>query len=381
VLRRVAALVLATAAVGAAITWLTLFGSGSELSFAAVMEKVAQTQSVTFKQTTVADPGGAAETDRMMILADGLSRMERPNGYYTVMDVKSGKALCVWPGEKKAKLMLGINVPPGLNPYDMLRNVINDKSTRLPDEVFDGRKVHVFQAEFDVGQQIRKQSRVQCPPMKVWVDPKTKLPVRMKPIVPDEKEGSAPAIFDIVFDQPLEPALFSLDPPAGYAFTTEGISDLPAPPEKPDLLAPEVIPGVGLGAVKFDMSKEVVVKIIGKPEVEETGYIGYPSRGYGVYIGLRSGVVAGFACFSQEASAFKVRDFGGKTREGIGIGSSLKDLEKAFDKPDEVKGNASGTRFVRYNRLGLWFSLFGDKVVDFKVMRPQTEGAKGDSAK
>jgi hypothetical protein len=31
--------------------------------------------------------------------------------------------------------------------------------------------------------------------------------------------------------------------------------------------------------------------------------------------------------------------------------------------------------------LGLWFSLFGDKVVDFKVMRPQTEGAKGDSAK
>src|SRR5271157_2001986 len=73
--RRVSAVVLSTICVVGVIAALILFGSGNQFSFAAVQEKVAQTRSVTFKQTTKVDPGAPPEVDRMLILADGLSRM------------------------------------------------------------------------------------------------------------------------------------------------------------------------------------------------------------------------------------------------------------------------------------------------------------------
>ena len=89
--RRIAALVSATAGVVAVVALFMLFGSSARLSFAEVMDKVAKTRSVTFKQT-VRTPGKPAETVRVAVLADGLSRMEMPNGNYTVMDMKTGNA-------------------------------------------------------------------------------------------------------------------------------------------------------------------------------------------------------------------------------------------------------------------------------------------------
>ena len=332
---------------------------------------------MTFKQTTRIDPGAPPETDRMLILADGLSRMERPNGNYTVMDMKTGKALLVSRQDKKAKIFLGLNVPSGVNPYAMLRVMVKDTSKRLADEVIDGRKVSVFRTE------IKEQKPVPRQFWKVWADPETKLPIRMEPVPQNDKEPMA--IYDFAFDQPLDPALFSFEPPKGYAVATEGSANLPPPPDNPDILAPQVIPGVGLGPVKFDMPKEEALKILGKPDeeedVEKGGYIGYRSRGYGVYIGVKSGTVAGFGCSSQEMNAFKVRDFAGKTKEGIGIGSKFNDLEKAYGKPDSKKDNGPQTTYVRYDRLGLSFTLFSNKVVGMTMMRPKAEKPKGESTK
>jgi outer membrane lipoprotein-sorting protein len=369
--------VLSSICAAGVIAALTLLGSGNQFSFAAVQEKVAQTRSVTFKQTTKVDPGAPPEVDRMLILADGLFRMERPNGNYTVMDMKTGKALLVSRQDKKAIIFLGLKVP-GVNLYEMLRVVINDTSKRLADEVIDGRKVSAFQVE------IKGQKPVPRQTWKVWADPETKLPIRMEPIPQNDKEPMA--IYDFAFDQPLEPSLFSFDPPEGYAVSTEGLANLPAPPDKPNLVAPEVIPGVGLGPVKFGMSKEEALKILGKPDeeedVEKGGYIGYRWRGYGVYIGVKSGVVSGFGCSSQEEMGpVKGRDFAGKTKEGIGIGSKFNDLEKAFGKPDSKKENGPQTTYVRYNRLGLSFTLFSDKVVGMTMMRPQAEKPKGENTK
>jgi outer membrane lipoprotein-sorting protein len=377
-LRRVAVLALSTICVVGIIAALVLFGSGSQFSFAAVQEKMGKTQSVMFKLTTKVDPGAPPEIDRMLVLADGLSRIERPNGNYTVMDMKNGKAVLVVRQDKKAQIFLGLNVPSGVNPYELLRSVVNGTSKRLADEVIDGRKVSVFRTE------IMEQKAVPRQLWKVWADSETKLPIRMEPIPQNDKEPMA--IYDFVFDQPLEPSLFSLDPPEGYAVTTEGLANLPAPPDKPDLRAPEVIPGVGLGPVKFYMSKEEALKILGKPDVEEDfekgGSIGYPSRGYNIFIGVKSGVVAGFSCFSQEEMGpIKVRDFAGRTKEGIGIGSNVRDLEKAFGKPDSKENNGRQTTYVRYNRLGLSFTLFSDKIVGMTMLRPKAEKPKGDSTK
>jgi len=241
---------------------------------------------------------------------------------------------------------------------------------RLPDEVLDGRKANVFRVEWN--EHVSKEARGPCEPMKVWVDPQTRLPIRMEPIEQDKK---APVVMsDFVFDQPLDPSLFSLDPPEGYAITTMGE---PAtwqqnPPAAKDRLAPEVIPGVGLGPVKFGMSKEEVLKLLGKPDAEDKGGFQYPSRGYTCMIGPPKRGLVAISFFSQQECAFKVRDFAGKTKQGIGIGSSLKDLEKAFGKPTAVEHTnvpgATGT-YVRYSKLGLDFTLFYDKVVAFMMQQ------------
>ena len=118
-------------------------------------------------------------------------------------------------------------------------------------------------------------------------------------------------------------------------------------------------------------------------DFEKGGSIVYPSRGYNIFIGAKSGVVAGFGCFSQATDALKVRDFAGKTKEGIGIGSKFHDLEKAFGKPDSKENNGSHPEmtYVRYNRLGLRFTLAFDKVVSMSMLRPEAEKPKGEGTK
>ncbi|MCX7425253.1 MAG: hypothetical protein NTW96_06465 [Planctomycetia bacterium] len=362
--RRIAALVSLAAGVAVVVTLLLLFGSSATVSFAEVIEQIAKTRSMAYKQTTTI-PGMPAQTFRIAALADGLIRVDFPDGNYTVMDTKTGKALCVSPNEKKATLMIGLPVSPGLNVYEIIRNAVNEKSARLPDEMIDGRKAHVFRVE--PPEAVRTQGPFPAPPMEVWVDPETKLPIRMEPI---GKEGEGQVVMDdFVFDKPLDPSLFSLDPPEGYAVRTEGLASLLPAPKEPDLLAPQVMPGVGLGPVKFGMSKEEVVKILGKPDLDEKEGVAYPSRGYEFIISPRRGVVA-ITCFSQQTHAFKVRDFAGKTKEGIGIGSSREDLEKAFGKPNSVENygpEAAHAAHIIYSKLGLEFTLYSGKVVGFMM--------------
>ncbi|MEN6450782.1 MAG: hypothetical protein ABFC96_09840, partial [Thermoguttaceae bacterium] len=330
--RRIAALACATAGIIAVVGWFLLLGSSPQISLAQVLDRVAKTRSVTFKESCATIPGQPAGVVRGSILADGLVRMDMPDGYFTVMDTKSGTALCVSPKEKTARIMMGIRTPP-INIYEMLRNIISDKSPRLPDEMIEGRKANVFRVE--PNEEVRKQSHgLPCPAMKVWVDPSTKLPIRMEPIVQDPKDPMV--MYDFVFDKPLDRSLFSLTPPAGYKVTTVG---KPATwQEKPlaakELLSPVVIPGVGMGPVKFGMSRDEVVKLLGKPDDEERGSLAYPSRGYTLSVSpVRERGLVAISFISQQECSFKVRDFAGKTKEGIGIGSSLKDIEKAFGKP------------------------------------------------
>jgi len=112
----------------------------------------------------------------------------------------------------------------------------------LPEKTIDGKKVMGFQYEKSTDGPHGKNT------MKVtyWIDPATKRPVRM------EKQWISPAavaergtdgksaetirrgqvnsvISDIVFDAPLDSALFSTDPPKGYTDAAAGKSDTSSP--------------------------------------------------------------------------------------------------------------------------------------------------------
>jgi hypothetical protein len=231
---------------------------------------------------------------------------------------------------------------------------------RLPDEEIDGRKAMVFRVEIKELPKIYKM-----PTWKVWVDPKTELPIRLEGSVEDENGKKVKqAMYDIEFDQPLDPSLFSFTPPEGYTVQTSGITNFPELPDKPELRAPEIIPGVGLGPIRFGMSREKIESLLGKPD----GYEGnqtsllYHSRGFVLSVSHRSGL-KNIRCISQMLTMARVRDFAGKTKEGIGIGSTLLQVENVFGKPDRDEGvNAFNKRLV-YDKYGLVFQFVDNKVI------------------
>ena len=64
------------------------------------------------------------------------------------------------------------------------------------------------------------------------------------------------------------------------------------------------------------------------------------------------------------------RAFTGRTKEGLGLGSSRADVVKAYGEPSEVV-KAAGQESLKYSPLGLTFSLLDGKVyhliVDFRA--------------
>src|SRR5262249_27873953 len=126
-----------------------------------------------------------------------------------------------------------------------------------------------------------------------------------------------------------------------------------------------------IGPARFGMMKEDVLKALGQPDsVDGRGSIlNYLSRGYSLVVSPKRGLFM-ITCVSQATFATNARDFAGTIREGVAMGASLKDLEKAYGKRDEVEENGPATRYVRYQALRLDFTLFNDKVVQFSLQAP-----------
>ena len=357
----------------------TLSDGRRQLAFAEVAEKVQKSQSLSFKCKSV--PADPDDDMRILILPDGRMRNENSK-IYSIQDLKGGKMITVFKERKMAEVYEGysppVHLPADFNVYEMIKNIRKDAVRNLPDEKIDGRKTIVFRAEIK-GIPLPEKGMV----WKVWVDPKTELPVRMEFTAVDEHgKPVSYAMYDIEFDRPFDPALFSFVPPAGYKVQTSGV--VPELPDKADLRAPQIIPGVGLGPIRFGMSREKIESLLGKPDGYEADktYLLYYSRGYVLTVSHRSGLKT-INCVSQMLSMERVRDFAGKTAEGIGIGSSLKDVEKVFGKPDRDEGVNAMNKLLIYDKLGLEVRFIEDKVIsiDLSEVRSQSGAAANASDK
>ena len=207
-----AALVLIVIAVG----WLFVIDRTAGTTLAAVIERVNQTRSVTFKQTVT--EGGPPSTETVVVLAEGVVRTESPGGDYTILDVRQGKSVFVSPNQKKARISLGLNTGGPVNLYEWIRNLHKNAIRRLPEKVIDGRSAVGFVTIMEAA-----GSRAE---ITVWVDPKTDLPVRLE--AETQTIGFpkiAYSVHDIVFDADLAPDLFRMEPPDGYAVTTQSWSE------------------------------------------------------------------------------------------------------------------------------------------------------------
>jgi outer membrane lipoprotein-sorting protein len=345
------------------LTGLVSFRTPTALAFPQVADRLGKTRSITCVET-VKEPGQPERTTRLLMLDNGLLRVEEPGGNYSIVDRKSKTVLLVRPAQKEAVLMEGVapNLAPDL--YDLVRHAPKKAVRPLPARTIDGKKADGFVIELGEG-----EDKIEAT---VWVDPATRLPLRFDYEHKDDQGGKASAtITNLVYDAPLDEKLFTLKPPERYAVTRHGVAKLRPPPDDKALAAPELKVGVGLGPVRFGMTAKQVTQLLGEPdkiEARGTTYA-YYSRGYGLVVSPQRGL-RHIHCFSQVSFVIKVNDFRGKTTEGIGMGANLADIVKAHGKADEVEMNGPATAYVRYPRKGLSFTLFNDRVIEIHLTAP-----------
>ncbi len=294
---------------------------------------------------------GSDRSVRLSIIDGGRSRIDRPDGSYTITDTSKDRTLSVNPNKQEARMEQWVNSTL----YELLKNRRNDSSIRqLQPQNLDGRDVIGFRMPLIRGGEDYA--------VILWADANSKVPVRIEA----ERAGKASPlliIFDgFVFDQELDAELFTLEPPAGYKLRSRTLPIQPLPSE-PELRDPVVTPLVGIGPVKFGMSSGEVEKLLGEPDdVEDSTvpgivYISYRSRGLEIRVSTARGAEQ-ITC-ERHHDPTRGRRFGGETDRGISLDASKADVIRAYGKPSWI--NSSGT-FLEYQKLGASFSFYKDEL-------------------
>ena len=138
-------------------------------------------------------------------------------------------------------------------------------------------------------------------------------------------------------------------------------------------LSYEVYPTVGMGSIQFGMSKENVIKEIGEPEKVEDGGMSflYRSKGFSLMVSPKRGVQH-FNFYTRKAAPpfTLVKDFSGKTKEGISMGASRSKILAAYGLPNSERKNGPQIT-LEYDHLGMTFILLKDKLVQFFMSMPR----------
>jgi hypothetical protein len=357
-------------ALGGLFVWLLPRSMSANSAFADVQTAMKSVHSVTFRQTTRVT-GQPIETSRGMILGNGLWRAEESDGSYYVADPAMHRSLYVNPRRREAKLMRGVNLPQA-NLYELTKNMRSGASAHaLPRKQIDGKDVLGFVVKMRGPDWLTGRP---APDLTVWADAKTRLPVRIEGKETDEKGKTIEVMIDqFAFDQPIDPKLFSLEPPAGDRLETQGTDSFPNVPIDPRLKDLVVTPLVGIGPVKFGMLREEVERLLGKPDGAPItpNQLNYASRGLFIFVSenKKFGMFS-FACVAQKGQLHRVRDFSGKTDKGIALGASASDIIRSYGAPD-AKDVDEGSTSLSYSKLQAIFQLVDGKLVQMIFNRPR----------
>jgi hypothetical protein len=351
--------------------WVIFHSTTVGMAFADVEAAMKSARSVTFRQT-VRTSGQPDEISRGMILQNGVWRSEEADGRYVVTDHARHRSLSVDPRKREARLMKGINLPRA-NLYEWTKNLPARAVARaLSRKEINGKKVFGFVVKLEDADFLTGRP---SPDLVVWADVTTRLPVRIEGKEANDKGAATEVILDqFVFDKPLDQNLFSLAPPRGYKLETQGAEELPNPPADPQLKDLIVTPLVGVGRVKFGMSRAEVERLLGTPD--GAGFtpdqLNYASRGLFITVSRNEkfGVIT-IACVAQKGQVYRVRDFPGKTDKGIALGASSAEIVRAYGAPD-WKETDDGSTSLSYHKLQAMFQLLDDKLVQMIFNRPRT---------
>lgn len=391
VVRYVAALGGAVVLFAAFAIWFRPVGMGTSIAFADVQQAIRRIETAIVVSE---HPERPFWNHRILYRRDSdLVRKEWQNGVVYINDGR-GKQLALNPRDKTAQLCVGNYSDSSSRDYlDDLANVQHDSIHELGERTFDGQTLVGFAlkphgALAHLGLLTRE----------IWVDPKTRLPVREECIATDP-DDLVSAIWRsttfYTFNEPVDESLFQMTPPEGYT-TLEGhhwhrtmsppVAELP---DDPNLASPEIDPQRGIGPARFGMTAKEVVRVLGRPdemnyglefspedkrryekmrdelfkktsqEVKEKNLDAFgedrlrqemikklnsefrPTGVSGVHIDYQA---RGFSLIVDQEKGLRaifclagnnaIGDFTGKTSKGIGMGSTLAETEKAYGPAD-----------------------------------------------
>lgn len=139
-----------------------------------------------------------------------------------------------------------------------------------------------------------------------------------------------------------------------------------------------VEPLVGIGPVKFGMSKDEIIEHFGQPDKlmadgKKLNYVA--SKGLGFEFDSELGLQK-IQCWSTNWPAelpFAVTTFTGRTKEGIGIGSTREEIISAYGQPDGTgtDANKGVIEGLDYDKLRIQFSLWQDKLISMTLEAPK----------
>ena len=139
-------------------------------------------------------------------------------------------------------------------------------------------------------------------------------------------------------------------------------------------------PLVGFASVQFGMSQDEITKYFGQPDKVHTQTKGtklnyVASKGLGFEVDSEFGLVK-IQCWSKswpEKLPFRVANFAGKTKEGIGIGSTREQIISAYGQPDRTgtDDNKGIIETLFYDELRIRFPVWQGKVISMTLEAPK----------
>jgi hypothetical protein len=347
-------------------------------TFAQVAQRVEQTHTLTGK------------TDGYpFYIKNNLQRWEgnTPEGvgpWTHILDSRNQDAFDIIPNQKAVYRDRQISPPYDL--YKAIRDVAANPVQTMGEKSIDGQLLIGYSGSM---RETGVDGITTLAPVHVWVDPKTKLPVRLDKL--DTTNGKIiPAFTDLQFDVLIDDALFAMVPPAGYRVVDrrdQVVQHLRAPATTQEAQRLILYPGLGIGKVRLGDSPSTLVALLGQPEAKEgSGLNGkeqmfkYPSLGLRIFIAwdhdhlpadwskLDPKDMTVSTIYADSADVpWPGNKFPGTTDRGISIGMTRRQVETAYGKPGwENTNNAD------YRKLGLavFYRDDGVTVEGFLIIKP-----------
>jgi hypothetical protein len=132
-------------------------------------------------------------------------------------------------------------------------------------------------------------------------------------------------------------------------------------------------PNLAVGKVKAGMHIEEVIAQLGQPQRRSANALEYTNLGFAVMPG-QDGVVQVVMC--GDVTGLRgplVKAFTGRTKEGIGLNSTRAEIVKAYGEPSSSENLPGGTESLRYNPLGITFTLEAGKAYHMIVRLPGSQ--------